>query len=169
MLCVFVPQTAFGAAASLYDLFDGKAVKVYLAEVQDSTPDHKLNVSDVKPTLSKALANRKSIRFEIVEGKEQADLLIETEIRSFYWTDHDPVDMLMGIGGTAADAAIREDYARVEADFTVTDLRKNRVLWKDRVMATITKKPMSEAESIPLVTEDLAKVFIRECFGKKRK
>ena len=155
--------------ATLYELYEGKSVKVFIEEIKDSSPQHKLNPPDVKRKLAEALGNRKSIRFQVVEVSAEADVSIGVDLKDFYWTDHDPIDMLMGIGGAAADAAIREDYVKVEADFLVKELKKNSVLWKDRVIATITKKPMSEAERIPLVAEDLAKVFIRECFGKKRK
>jgi hypothetical protein len=154
--------------AGLYHRFNGKSVKVHLAPVKDSTADHKVDPARLHKGLEEALRARKSIRFVMVPRLEEAEILIEADIKDFMWTDHDPVDMITGIGGTAADAVIVEDYAKLHADVRVTDVSKNKVIWQRRVRATKTKKPMSEAESIPLIIEDFAKTFIRECFGKPR-
>ena len=156
------------AGPSLYSQFQGKTVKVYVAEAKDSTQAHETDPKTIKSKTEEALKARKSITFEIVQNPEQAELLIETEVSEYFWTDHDPVDMLMGAAATAYDIATIEDYACLQADIRVTDVRTKNLLWKDRVMATITKKPMSRPESILLVTAELAKTFIKECFSRRR-
>ena len=160
---------AFGAGSeSLYRLFDGKLVKVYLADVKDSSQTHEVDPKIVKGKLEEALKNRKSIRFQTVDRAEQADLSIETDLKGFFWTDHDPVDMLIGVGAAAMDAAVQEDYARLEADFAVTDVRAHKVLWQNRLTGSVTKKPMPKPDSVPLASEALAKTFLKECFSKKK-
>ena len=153
---------------SLFPLFGGKTVKVYVADVKDSTDTHEVDALSVKTKLQEALKGRKSIHFEVVEKPQDAAISIEAELKGSLWTDHDPVDMLMGAGMAAMDAATIEDFASVEADIAVSDARTNKILWQDRVRASITKKPMSRGESISLVSGSLAKEFIKECFSKKR-
>lgn len=153
---------------SLFPLYGGKDVKVYIAEVKDSTKEHEVGPSVLRTAIEDALKNRKSITFHSVPTPEEADLLIEVNIQEFMWTDHDPVDMLMGAAATAYDIATVEDYARLQAEVAVTDLKSKKILWKERVMGTITKKPMSRVESIPLVTASFAKAFVKQCFSKKR-
>lgn len=166
---IYQAQPVFAAPATLYNQFGGKTVKVFVDEIKDSTQNHKVNPADIRARLSEALTGRKSIRFQMVDSPGNADLVIHVDLKDFFWSNHDPVDMIAGLGATAMDVAVVEDYAKLDADFTVTDARTGKPLWQDRVIATITKKPMSEIESLPLVTEDLAKVFIKQCFGKKRR
>ena len=162
-----VAMTAVSAGpTSLFSLYGGKSVKVYVAGVEDSTQTHEVDPGMVKAALEEELKARKSIRFQVVDKPEDAELSVGTQLKGFMWTDHDPVDMLMGVGMAAMDAADIEDYASVEADVTVTDVRSKKILWQDRVRASITKKPMSRAESIPLVASGLAKEFIKGCFSK---
>ena len=168
VLLLFTSSLFAAQTGSLYAKFQGKTVKTFVTEVKDATKDREINPKLLKEKIEEALRNRKSIRFEVVQNAADADISIDTEVNEFMWTDHDPIDMLMGVGGTAMDAAQIEDYARLQADMTVTDHRSKKVLWKERVTATVTKKPMPRAESIPLISEDLAKVFMKECFSKKR-
>ena len=166
---VFLAIFGFSAeSSSLFPLLSGREVKVHLADVKDLTSAHAVDPALVKAKFEEAMKNRKSIHFQIVENPEEAQITIETILTEFLWTDHDPVDMLLGAGSAALDAAMVEDYARLEADITVTDVRAKKILWKDRVLATVTKKPMSRTDSLPLVTDHLAKTFIKNCFSKRR-
>lgn len=161
-------SNAHALEANLFHRFSGKTVKVFVADVKDLTQTHDLDPVLVKTQIEAGLKVRKSITFQIVPSAEEADLTIETDIVSFSWTDHDPVDMIMGIGATAMDAAVIEDYASMNADVTVTDNRSKKPLWQNRVFATVTKKPMSKTESLPLVAENFVKAFIKDCFSKRR-
>jgi hypothetical protein len=174
IFCTAGALLAFSAVASgaettnLYPLFHDKAVKVHVAEVKDSTKEHEIDPTVIKRCIEQALKNRKSIRFDVVQDPSQAELQVDMDVTDFLWTDHDPADMLVGAAAIAYDIATIEDYARLQADMSVTDLKSGQVLWKERVMATITKKPMSRAQSIPLVAGELAKTFVKECFSKRR-
>jgi hypothetical protein len=77
------------------------------------------------------------------------------------------------------DIAMVENYARLQALFTVEKgdkkivlkrlrrlLRRSNIIWKRELQATITKKDMSEQESVPLLEDRIVEVFIRECFSK---
>ena len=155
-------------AGNLYPLFHDKTVRVYVAEVKDTTPEHETDPKILKTKIEEALKRRKSIRFEVTQDPSAAEIAVETEVYEFMWTDHDPVDMLMGAAATAYDIATVEDYARLQADMSVRDAKTKKELWKERVMATITKKEMPRKDSTPLVAEELAKVFIKDCFSKRR-
>lgn len=154
---------------SLYDRFKGKSVKVYVAPVEDATAEKVVSTDLLKTQLEAALKARRSISFALVPTPEEADITISASISEYLWTDSDPIDMLIGIGGTAMDAAVTEDYARLQANFTVTNVKSSRPLWKERVMATVTKKPMSQTDSIPLVAEGLAQQFVQTAFAKTKK
>jgi len=154
-------------ADNLFDKYEGKTVKVFVADIKDSTQSPVMDAQILKTEIQKALTERRSIRFQLVPAAADAQIVIDTNIIEFVWSDHDPVDMLVGIGGTAADVAMVEDYARLQAEVTITDQRTSKTVWKERVSATMTKKPMSQAESIPLVAEKYAKTFIKNCFSKK--
>lgn len=165
---VLTAPHAQAASDNLFERYEGKSVKVYIADPVDASKDHKVPPAVLKSAIEQGLRDRKSIRFALVQDPSQADLKIESSIKGFVWMDHDPVDMLMGTAAIASDAVLVQDFARVDVDWSVSDLKKNRIVWSGSVSGDITKKPMSEADSIPLVTKDVVKSFIRECFGRRR-
>lgn len=163
----FLAAAGTAHAENLYEKYEGKSVKVFISDIKDSTQDRGMDAQVLKSELQKALTERRSIRFEFVPLAADAQLVIDTNISEFMWSDNDPIDMLAGVGAVAADAALVEDYARIQAEVTITDQRNSKTVWKDRILASVTKKPMTQAESIPLVAEKFAKTFIKNCFSKK--
>lgn len=160
--------TAPAFSASLYETYSRKGtVKVFVDMPVDKT-EKKVKTIELKTAFEKALKERKSVRFELVSSREAADLVIETDVVEFYWTNHDPVDMIMGVGGTAMDIARVECYARMTAAIRVKEAKSGRTEWSDKLKATITKADMSEAQSLDLIGDDMAKVLMKEAFGKKR-
>ncbi len=158
------------SAESLYNQFGRQGlVKVYVADPVDTTQEKKVDLKDLKAKFEEALKNRKSIRFEVVPTREAAQIAVDCQVSELYWTDHDPVDMLMGAASAAYDAMTVEAYARMQAAVTVADVKQSRTIWEDKLIATVTKKDMSQADSAALINEDMAKGFVRACFGKGRK
>ena len=170
LLALFIYSSAHAEAESLYFKFkDYSVVSACVLDPKDQSHSEKVKTSGLKQAIEKALLDRKSIRFQIASTPKNADILIETTVTEYYWTDHDPVDMLMGVGATAMDAAIVENYVRLQADIIVKDAKKNTVLWRERVMATITGGKLTEENAPHLINERMAKVFIKACFAKTRK
>ena len=164
---IFLAAVSWAVPQSLYPLLDGKTVKVFIAEPKDSTKEHETDPKALKAKIEDALVKRKSIAFEAVKDAQAADLLIETNIQEFMWTEHGPVDMLMGVSTAVIDAMTVREYARIQADMTVTDTKSKKELWKYRVMARVKKSPMTRAESIPLVQQEFARTFAKLCFAKR--
>ncbi len=165
---IHMPSLCFAQPPSLYSRFDGKTLKTYLADPIDQSKGHEMEPSVLKSSIQKALEGRKSVRFTIVETPEEADIRIDTTIQGFFWTNSDPIDVLIGAAAIAIDTAVVEDYASLQALVTITDMKTSRVLWQDQMNASVTKKPMSQVESLPLVSDDFAKGFVIKSFGKKR-
>ncbi len=166
---LFLTHTGFCQSESLYPLFNKKSlVRVVVALPTDVSEQKAVSGVEFKKELENALAARKSIRFQAVQAPDEADLTIDSKITEYYWTDHDPVDMLMGVGATAMDAARVENYARLQAIFVVTDVRTQRVIWTDKLMATMTGSGLTKEDGPVRISQEMAQVFIRTCFGKKR-
>ena len=162
-------QTAF-AGPSLYDRFSGKApVKTHVEVPVDDTGQKQVDVRDLKAEIETALKERKSVRFDVQAAPEGAQLVIGCRVTDRMFTLHDPVDMLVGIGGTAIDAATVEHYTAMEAEFEVREGPSGTVLWKEKLRATITHPSMTEEESRPLINRDLAKVFVQALTAKRRR
>ncbi len=157
------------AADGLYSQFSRKGtVKVFVQDPSDVSAVKKVDLPALKKLIEEALVARKSIQFEVVPAREAAEVAVETEIAEYFWTDHDPVDMIMGAGGAAYDAVTVEHYARIQANMTVKDAKTGRALWKDKVMATVTDAKMPEAEGPKLAGQKLAQDFVADAFGKKK-
>jgi len=153
---------------NLYNIFCKKAVvKVFMPAITNSTGENKIDTTDLKEQLKDALDNRKSINFEVVSIKENAEITIECDISKFYWSEDDPVDMIFGAGPLAYDLLTTQNYAYLEATFTVTDIKKNEGLWGEKLRVDLTQENMNEQESIPLINKKTVKAFIKRCFSKK--
>jgi hypothetical protein len=169
LTAVLLSVAAPAFSANLYETYSRKGhVKIFVEKPTDKTEKKKVNVESLKSAIEKALKERQSVRFDILRSTDEAELVVETEITEFYWTDHDPVDMIMGLGGTAMDVAKVECYARLTANYKVKDGKSGSTLWSDKLKATLTKGGMSEAQSLELIGDDAAKVLMKEAFGKKR-
>jgi len=167
---LFLANTGFCQPQSLYPLFEKKSlVRVAVALPTDVSEQKSVNAGDVKKELESALAARKSIRFQTLPSPEGADLTIDVQITEYYWTDHDPIDMLVGVGAAAMDAAMVENYARLQAVFTVRDAKTQKTLWNDKLMATITGGTLTKENGPAMIAKEMAQVFIRNCFGKKQR
>ena len=154
---------------SLYESLSRKSeVKITVATTTDISEKKELDPAVLKDAIEKALTARKSIHFKVVPA-DAAELAIDTEVKGFHFSETDPVDMLVGVGGTAMDAATIDHFAASEATFTVRDVKAGTTLWKDTLRASVTHHTMTEAESRQKVSERLAEMLMRAAFGKKKK
>ncbi|MFC1808172.1 hypothetical protein ACFL0T_07420, partial [Candidatus Omnitrophota bacterium] len=144
---------------------DMAVVRVHILDIENSSDSDKVDVSGLKKSLEDVFANRKSINFEVVGSKSDADLLISCDVQKFIWKEDDPLDFLVG---TAYDLLTSENYAYLEAHFDVFNAKKGRRLWSRKLKVDYTKANMPVDESIPLINEKTAKIFMRDCFSKGR-
>lgn len=163
-------------------LSDSKEVKTYVADVTDSSGDASDMLTGLKKALEDALATRMTINFVLVEAEEEADIVVKSDITERIWLENDPVDQIHGLSSAALDAAISENYGRLQALFTVErggkDIiikplrriaKRRNIIWKQKLQATVTKKDMPEEASKPLLEERIISVFMRKCFSKNSK
>lgn len=169
-LALILLSAADAHAASLRDTFGRRAsaVAVAVTEPVNNSEDKELQASDLKKALEEKLAARREPKFSVVADPAAAEITVSADIKESIFLEHDPVDKLIGIGGTAWDAATVEHYARLVAVYTVTDVKSGRVLWTDKLMGTVTDKTMTKEESRPKIVARAAEIFIREAFGKKQ-
>ncbi len=154
---------------NLYNLFRKKAeTRVYIPPIENLSGGNKAGVACLARELKDALRKRRSIRFDIVEREEDSDIIIDCSLLSFCWSKDDPLDLIMGTYAIAYDLITTENYAFQEVKFTVTNTKKNKVLWGERLKIDLTRKDMTEDESIPLINKKTVKTFMRDCFSKNR-
>lgn len=159
------------AAVSIGEQYShrSKPVAIAVLEPVNKTGDAALLSADVKKAFEEKLAARKTPKFEVTSDPAAAELSVSVEVVESLFLEHDPIDKMIGIGGTAWDAANVEHYSRLVAVYKVTDVKSDRVIWTDKLMATVTDKTMTKDEGRAKVTARAAEIFIREAFGKKRK
>ncbi|MBL7073053.1 MAG: hypothetical protein ISS33_04665 [Candidatus Omnitrophica bacterium] len=152
---------------NLYKMFSKKdQVKVFVHDAQDKSNAQKVDLRELRQEIEDALILRKSINFEVVSNKAEADIVIDCKVKEFVWMEEDPLDNVHGVVDFVADAVMIANYARLQAIFTVKDASSGKVLWKRTIKATLTEKDMDEAKSMPMANERAIKVFIRKCFAK---
>lgn len=152
-------------------------VKVYVADVKNSSGNNTVNAENIKFILEKTLSERptrkfdfsgktSNRKFEIVESASLADVVVNSIVVEYLWTDDDPIDMIIGIYAVAYDALTKENYARMQVIFSINETKSGILLWEDKIMATITDKNMSEEDSYTQMEERIVKIFMREIFEK---
>ena len=154
---------------SLYHKFnvdEKDEVKIYVADITDSSGHGEADIPHLKKTLEDALVTRATINFKLMSTEEGADIVLRTDIMEFMWAEEDPIDEISGTLTIAWDILNKEHYARLQVDFVVIDAKTGKELWEDRVKATITSKTMTQEESIQMVNERVVKIFFRDCFSK---
>lgn len=172
VLSLSLLHAAFAAAndSSLYESLSRRSeVKVFVSQPTDVSEKKDLDAAVLKQAIENALGSRKSIHFKAVSAEAEADLAIDTESKGFMFAETDPVDMLVGVGAAAMDAATIDHYGAAEATVTVRDVKKKDTLWKDNVRASVTDHTMTELESRKKVSDKLAEMLMRQAFGKKKK
>ncbi len=166
---VFPHEAECVKLGNLYGLLSQKkVVKAYVEDIVDSTEGGKAEDKHLKEALEEALETRRSMSFEVVPQKEDADIVIGCDLVEIIWMEEDPIDQVGGAGTILYDVLVNEHHARLQAYFTVTDPKTNRLLWKRKLKATIDDKDMSEADSLLMVNKRLVGIFMRDCFGKKQ-
>jgi len=85
----------------------------------------------------------------------------------YVWLKEDPIDQVYGIEAAALDAAMIENYARIQVQAALIATKHNRTLWSDRVKATMTKGVMPKESSYELVYPRFIKSIMIEMFKKR--
>lgn len=154
---------------NLYNMYRKEpVVKVFLSDVVNASESTEIDTKGLKQKLKDVLEKRKSIRFEVVDNKEEADIAIDCDVTKYSWRSDDPLDMIAGTAAIAYDIFTSENYAYLEAVFTVTDIKSEKELWEKKLKIDLTRKKMSLQESLALINEKTAKIFMRDCFSKGR-
>jgi len=164
----FAANTAVFASSQLQEYLKAHSSMKVCVELINSSTDDKVDVVLIKKMIEEAFATRKAYNFTVVQTAKEADILFKGDIKEYIWMKDDPVDEVYGIGSAAMDAAIIENYARIQIQSEIIDLKKNSVLWSDKVKATMTKKDMPIGESYALVYPKLIKSEMIEIFRKSK-
>jgi hypothetical protein len=170
LFCSFL--TIFASAASaepnpLYEEFSrAKEVKVFVRLPMDSGAS-KLDAEGFKTAIETVLKERKSIHFAKAASEAEAKLIVESDIKGFVFSLTDPVDMLVGVGMAAMDAAKVDHFASVDVHYTVRDA-SGKTRYDDVVHASITDEKFTEEEARQQILARVSEVFVRTAFGKKK-
>ena len=142
-----------------------KTVNIHLGEFRSLDKARDIEASRVAEALGSRLKQRKTVAFNIVKSIEEADLSISADLIEFIYSEGDPVDILLPLG-LVVDVLTKKNYARLEFEINVLDTKKNKVVWKRYLKATLTEDDMSKEKSIPLIIDRAAYVIVKECFGR---
>ena len=164
----FASNTAVFASTELQEYLKKHNSMKVCVELMNSSADDKVDVALLKNMIEEAFATRKAYNFTVVQTAQDADIVFRGDIKEYIWTKDDPVDEVYGIGAAAMDAAIIENYARIQIQSEIIDVKKGSVLWSDKVKATMTKKDMPIGESYALIYPKLIKSEMIEIFRKPK-
>jgi len=167
--CAGVSCLGYAAARNIIEYFDEKGViKTHVRDIKNSTGDSNIDVAELKKRLEKAFVERGSHAFKIVSDIDTADIVVDVDVAEYFWTEEDPVDLIFSPIAAAIDKAKAENYARMQADIVIIDVKSGQELWKERVQSTLTDDTMTEKESYHLTYERFSKMFMKKLFKKPK-
>jgi hypothetical protein len=168
LLC---PVQAFAEAGTIGHLFEGRSpVKAYVGAIVNESGQRQMSPDVFKKILENSLNSRKAMDFDTVASPAESDIQITASIKKYQYLERGPFKPSPGIGTMLADAAATAslNYVEMEVMYTITDTRTGKVLWTDDVNKYI-KEMMTPEESIPLISDKVARAFITQCFGSSHK
>ena len=169
LVMAFPPAGKCARVESLYEWLLEKEhpVKTYVSDVTDSSGQAQECIALLKSNLEEMLATRKKISFTVVPDKASADIIMDSDIVEFFWTDTDPVDDITGIVPILLDAAIKEHYGRLTVVFTITDAVRGRQVWKRKLKATITGNEITPDNAAEMLCGRMMKVLTKGAMNKR--
>jgi len=157
----------FADGRNLSHLYRGKDIKVFVKDIVNESEKKDLSSADFKKEVVKAFSNRRSVTFEVVTSPDDSDIEVSGVIKQYQYLVKGPMKPSLGIDTMALDmaATMTENYADMNVNFNVTDHKTGKVLWS-RDVYDYEKHKMTEAESIPVMFDKIARKFVAHSFGK---
>lgn len=159
----------FVKSDNLYEfVMDKQAVNVKIHQFSVAMECKEIDAAKLADAFKEALRKRVSVKFNIVEDPKDADLVVSGDVDSFVYSEKDPIDILIPIG-LVIDLLTTQNYARMIFNVSVYSPAEDKIVWEKRLKGTVNKSDMPRDESLFLVMERSAKIFVRECFARPRK
>jgi len=149
------------AKSGLADALGKKRVYMPEITVDDKAEDYAYE-KNLRDIILKKLSSR---AFGIVNDRRDADIVITCRVLEYDFFKIDPVDHIYFPLAAVFDAFIKNNHVRIKTLVTVST-REGKVLWKEPVSGTITRKKIVPQEEYRIINERVADVFIRECFSE---
>jgi hypothetical protein len=159
------------ATDNLESLVDsGRPIKVFVNNFTDESSHGLVKPGEFKTELEKSLANRKSIKFEIMSDPSNSDIQISGIIKKLQYLERGPMKFTPSIQGVLLDAAATAslNFVEMEVHFIITDTKTKKILW-DRMVNEFKKRAMTPEESVILIHDKMARTFLWKSFGKPNK
>jgi hypothetical protein len=168
IMCCAASTASCDTEGALSSYFRNKdVIKVYVKDISNSSGQALITAEDFKAILEASLLKRKAMTFKMVSTAADSDIQISATIEKFQYLARGPLKPTVGFGTGLLDAAASAtmNYAEMAVNFTVLSTKTGNVLWKDGVEGYL-KKLMTAEESVPMISDKIARQFIWQCFGK---
>lgn len=144
-----------------------EAISVFVEGFINESGKSEVSAEDFKKYFEDALLKRKAVKFKIAKNPDSSDFRISGTIKKYQYLKEDPITTYASPSGLILDAVTTENYVAMDVEFTVSDTKNGKIIWKDRASAFIKKK-MTPEESVPLIYDKVARTFLWKCFGKSK-
>lgn len=144
-------------------------IKVYVKDAVNESGKDEVTAAGFKKALEESFANRRSVKFEVVQNAADSRIEVASVIKKFQYLERGPFMPSPGISSMVLDAAqtATANYVEMTVEFTVTGTKSGAILWKDSISPYVKKK-MTQAQSIPKMYDKITRMFLAKCFGKGR-
>jgi len=166
LVSLFITDMALSMPEELKSfLKDRRQVRICI-DLKNSSADKRVDTALLKKILEEGFLARRSYDFQIADTPDKADLILDGDVKEYLWQTVDPVDEVWGAVSTAMDAAIADNYARMQVQMELIEAKNSRVIWSDKVQSTVTHHVMPQDASYDIVYKRFLKSLMTELFKK---
>ena len=142
-------------------------IKVYIDNFKNSSQESQIDLAEMKSIFKDTLIKRRDIVFLVATIPNDADMIIEPDIKKFEYKEVAPLNYFAGgTPGIVVQVLTKPSYAVIEVDFDIKDINNNKNLIKN-VKAELRKTNMPRHESYAYSMQEISKDFISEYFYPK--
>ena len=176
LISAFLQSAEAKKVETFQELLDrNEPVKIFVNEIKNSAGNTSIDTADLRKRLEKAFSERAPKKFDfsgktvqkaflVVTQPALADVILNTIVIEYLFTEQDPIDLVGGAVSLAYDLATNTHYVRIQAVFSVNMVQSRVLLWEDKVQATVDHATMTEEESYDIANERIVAVLMRELF-----
>jgi hypothetical protein len=171
VFCFSIASVAY--AKNLHKRFEHKdIISLYLNDVTDSTGANIVTPKMYREIFTEVLSGRKEIRFNAVNSPEQADAIVDVNIKSYVFDAEVNPSIMGGRMGLVADTLVPKNRCKIKASYVVRNPRTNTLMMKKPYVFAQERMPrekFNEKQTAKATVEKNVETFLIKMFYPEKK
>jgi len=146
-------------------------VNIYIEDIPNKTGDDVIDAGKVTGVVKEMFAERKNPEFNVVDSKDEADVVFKGKISDYVWSEKAPLTNIYSPGAIVLDEVTRggKNWARMELDYKIYAAKNGKLLLDYETQVTLKQPGMPKDESYGMIYDRLPKVLAMDVFKRYKR